>query len=404
MSTVHSDFVGAMEEIKQEKSVLSRRETLQEHLLQASQKLTPELAQRLQIDDRELDNNNDDDSYEKEYMDYVNYDGGYGDFDLTKYALKYVGCQNIHTWSDDRVEAGLTPMEMHRFVVLRLCESDTCSAYNKWGCNFNYGEYVIPMEDYLAIMSNYHFQQYNRYCQTCSECVDFDIDDYYGITPSPTPQPTQTDDYYNNNNGGRRLDNNNDDYYGDDNFNYGYNSNYGYNKYNSYKQLPWYVDDYGECKFNTVCQNYKRACKNNYHPNATYYKDYFTCTAFQLGNQEGYLGPHCRNDGHTIGIGLFEDAYCSSYVGDVADIYQGQSFDDDELSLFYDHSCISCRASDGYSLIKDAYVNDNQYSTYPLCGALYDTSAKCNIHMDSSSSLVGVERRVVIFCCRNVDA
>ena len=64
--------------------------------------------------------------------------------DLTDYALKYVGCQNIHTWSDNRAagENGEyeSPLSMEKFVVLRLCEREQCSAYNKWGCNYEYAE------------------------------------------------------------------------------------------------------------------------------------------------------------------------------------------------------------------------------------------------------------------------
>ena len=85
--------------------------------------------------------------------EYRNYDFGFrssSGVDLTYYALKYVGCQNIHTWSDEQVEMGNVPMVMKRYVILRLCEANMCSAYNRYGCSFHYGEYVLPMETYLG--------------------------------------------------------------------------------------------------------------------------------------------------------------------------------------------------------------------------------------------------------------
>jgi hypothetical protein len=401
----HHDFVRRMQHLEQTQQIPSQHELVQEQLRRSARLLTPELAKELQLEtkhDRGLYSSYYNNDYSSsEYQDYDTYDGGYSRTnDLTSYALKYIGCTNIHTWDDNRVAAGLTPMKIERFVVLRLCESDSCSAYNKYGCNAQYGEYVMPMEDYLSVMSTYHLQQFNRYCQTCSECMTFDLSTFLKAT-GPTPSPaTSTDDtsYATNDDGS---------YGNDDNgrlLSYNYEgSSYGYNR-NSYyqqKQLPWYVDEYGVCLFQKVCTGYKRACQNNYHPNATYYQDYFACTQFQLsssGSIGGYLGPHCRNDGITIGIGIFSDTDCSTYVGDVDEFKQIQKdssvSDDNELSLFYSTSCISCRASDGYSLIQDAYVNDNMYSTYPLCGAVYDFSAKCNLHMSANSRLV---RAAVVF-------
>ena len=434
---------------------------LQETLLQSAQRLTPELARQLQLDLEGNDSDdedhrdlayNDDLYYNYGYQNYnnnnngnnqYNNNGGYNNNNnynqygsssssssgnnLTKYALKYIGCQNIHTWSDDRVEAGLSPMQMDRFVVLRLCQADTCSAYNKWGCNAEFGEYVLPMEQYLAIMSKYHFQHYNRYCQVCNDCMNFDYQAYMG-TPAPTPAATSAssssssynnyagddvyvaaenndddawagtgdDDWYwshyfygNGNNRERRMEenynyNNNNNYnnnYNYNNNNYNGNSNYNNNNYQQ-KRLPWYLDQDGTCLFSSVCDNYRNACEN-YHPNATYYQDYFSCSQYQVANGVQYVGPHCRSDGHTIGIAIYEDEYCNEFSQEMSNSH----YDDNELSLFYDDSCLSCKASDGYTLIKDAYVTEHA-ETYPLCEAIYDYSAKCHMYLDSGNELV----------------
>lgn len=148
--------------------------------------------------------------------------------------------------------------------------------------------------------------------------------------------------------------------------------------------------------FDNVCSEYKTLCQN-YDENAAMYQDYFACSVFQLGNQMGYLGPHCRSDGHTIGIGIYSDENCNSYVGDVADLeqYTAKSFDDSELSPFYENACVSCKSSESYVLRKDGnYANGQEY-TYPLCGAAYANSAKCNQHLDSSSDLVSVTGKMI---------
>jgi hypothetical protein len=101
--------------------------------------------------------------------------------------------------------------------------------------------------------------------------------------------------------------------------NNGYSANSSSN--NSYKKAaPWYIAEDGEtCLFESVCENYKSACQS-YSKKTKYYEDYFTCSEFTVGDQTGYLGPHCRSDGYTIGIGIFEDSDCSSYIGDKVNI------------------------------------------------------------------------------------
>ena len=85
---------------------------------------------------------------------YMNSDS----LDLSNFSLKYVGCQAVNTWSDNMAqdEGANSVFALERFVVLRLCPSTWCSKYRKYGCGSNYGDYMILMEDYLAIMKQYH--------------------------------------------------------------------------------------------------------------------------------------------------------------------------------------------------------------------------------------------------------
>ena len=48
----------------------------------------------------------------------------------------------------------------------------------------------------------------------------------------------------------------------------------------------------------------------------------------------------------TIGIGIYEDEYCTNYVGDMSEMEKvtGQSYSDDYLRPYYPKQCISCMA------------------------------------------------------------
>jgi hypothetical protein len=296
----------------------------------------------------------------------------YGGLNLTNYALKYLGCQNIHTWSDemamDRDAAGVLIMD--RFVVFRLCPKASCSNYNAMGCDYNYGEYTIPMEDYLATMQTYHIEQYQTYCKTCASCMtgtgDFAYN-YWGQNQRDLNGGGGGQYYYYGRNG----------YYYNKNYGggYGNNANNDDNKADDGGNYNQYADDGGRdddgaggtddggaiaanetaaanCMYADVCASYQEACgqemynDDNYMTYAQNYAEYFECSEFNVGGAMAYLGPHCRSDGFTIGIGIYEDEYCSSYVGDVVDLEQvtGQAYKDDYLSPYYPKNCISCTA------------------------------------------------------------
>ena len=165
------EFVREMERLEKETLRKKSQKSLQDRLLKVAKEMLPTsfLENSNNNKERDLANYQNDD-YLSNYV-YAND----ASIDLAGYALKYVGCQNVHTW-DDNLAGGdyASPLSMKRFVTFRLCKANDCSAYNKWGCNFNYGEYVIPMEDYLAIMAEYHFEQFGRFCKTCYRCMSLD--------------------------------------------------------------------------------------------------------------------------------------------------------------------------------------------------------------------------------------
>ena len=190
------EFVREMERLEKETLRKKSQKSLQDRLLKVAKEIIPNAFRKNDDHERDLANNKNyyrNDDYLQNYV-YTENDVG---IDLSAYALKYIGCQNVHTWDDNLVSAGGEPLGMNRFVMFRLCKANDCSAYNKWGCNYNYGEYVIPMEDYLAIMAEYHFEQFGRFCKTCYRCMSLD---YYkedeGTDDATSKNATNDDAYY----------------------------------------------------------------------------------------------------------------------------------------------------------------------------------------------------------------
>ena len=134
-----------------------------------------------------------------------------------------------------------------------------------------------------------------------------------------------------------------------------------------------------------MCTNYRSTCRT-FDPEETHYETYFTCSKINIGGASAYLGPHCRSDGRTIGIGLYDDQYCNDFVSTAAAISEatGMNFDDSEMKNYYEKDCISCAAEESYSLITDDTLESGSDLTYPLCSLAYQVSGKCNRHMSSS--------------------
>jgi hypothetical protein len=326
-SSLRHDFVRKMEEAVEHK----KRETaLTNKLLKVATKIEPgEIAF-------------DEPRFLEDYQDFA--------VNLTEYALKYIGCQNIHTYSDDLAqdEDAATILGMDRFVIVRLCPRDECSNYNEFGCLSGFGDYLIAMEDYLQIMEESYFDQFEEYCQTCylmyqcmkaeNEAAADNGDDENGDDANGDDANANGDD----GNNGRRTED--------------------YSYYNANDYMDDAVDDWGDaaddgandddanevdyCQYAYACQNWRNACREYSYQMADM-AAYFECSNVNVGNGDIYLGPHCRSDGKTIGIGIYKDENCNAYNADLGDIseYTGLDLADDYLKPYYSENCISCLAS-----------------------------------------------------------
>ena len=156
------EFVRAMKEIEDERQRETHRQSIMERILNVAKKVVTTSSQT----SRRLND---------QYFKYEDVNDWNIVGNLAEMAIKYTGCQNIKRWDDNMAKYGEgSPLFMDRFVMFRLCEAEYCSAYNKRGCDYNFGEYMIPMEDYLSLMAEYHFQQFSRYCKTCYHCMKLD--------------------------------------------------------------------------------------------------------------------------------------------------------------------------------------------------------------------------------------
>ena len=311
---------------------------VQRKLLKVAKAVEPEFMKPRLLDENENEEENDaEEDGEEEYDEFA--------IDLSEYALKYIGCSNIHTYSDELAQNAYAEsiLEMNRFVVLRLCPKKDCSNYYSYGCQSKFGDYLIEMEAYLQIMAENYFNQYKEYCETCHRCM----------------HPNAA----------------NDDQYGWQN-----NGYYGWNDYQ--------LDDDGaaNCRYQDVCTNYWSACKD-YKEEAYELEEFFECSKFNMGDTFAYLGPHCNDDGKTIGIAVYSDGYCNDYSKDLKEVSSYLDIDmtdsSEYLKPFHSKTCISCLASEGYSL--DANADDDGVSD--ICYAIYDEAAKCNKYIGNDGDI-----------------
>jgi hypothetical protein len=363
------------------------------------------------------DNNHHDDDH------YVRYNSASG-VDMSKYSLKYVGCQNVHVWNsqsagaqqqndndngDNDDDDNSNPLRLSRMVVLRLCEAQGCSNYNTMGCQKNYADYILPMDDYIDIMKEYHFEKLSKYCTVCADCLAYSAPTTTSSTTTNTSATTddaayQPNSNYYNNDGERNLgNNNNNNYYGYYNVDGdGSDDATSSNNNNSY---PWYIDQDGQCIFKTICRNYRSTCSSYAASLLTTDNDDDETTAMDTSctatttttttdtaasSTTRYIGPHCAANGHTIELAIYADQYCSTFVqkadSSSTSIFGGSS-PYYSLEAYSSKKCLLCNAAQSYSLLPDdasaSGTASASSSSNPLCSALYDTSAQCGQHMGS---------------------
>ena len=192
------------------------------------------------------------------------------------------------------------------------------------GCQSNYGEYMIELEEYLAIMLEWQAERYQEYVEYCEDCM------------------MQVYKKWMNSYHGREL-------------------TYEEWKVSEHAENPrnlayHYNDDAQYANINYVCEEYDTCREYNQLNEEDEFSEYFECTEVERNNgQVAYVGPTCGADGYDITLGVYTDENCDVYIGDGVDVsnFVGQEVTEGTLKNYYDSAW-------GATLAQLEYVNDDQ--------------------------------------------
>lgn len=265
--------------------------------------------------------------------------------DISSYAVKFQQCQFVKTYSDEVAEQEDYPtvLETQRFVIFRLCPTE--SAYGGTGtcdsCNYNFGEYLVDLDQYLEATVQYYQQEQEEMCQTCEEMCQ--------------------------NNGNNQ--NQGDDQAQDD----GQDDN---------AERRRKLQDCSSCM--EECYKIENMEQAGYI-DAT---EFLECAMIYDPEDDGngdsalYAGPMCASDGTKIKIGVFLDEFCS--IHDASKEVDEYLMDGDGVTMKLSHAllkntysteqCISCLVVEEENGRRKL---DQQPEVMEVCEMLYEDAAKC---------------------------
>jgi len=278
---------------------------------------------------------------------------------LKSFSIKYDKCVSLTSYGT--MEDGddeKSPITSSQLVSYRLCPTDSCND-NSWsGCQSEYGEYVMPMEDFLKAQQDYVDEEFEAYCVYCYNCIYFD---------------------------------------------------------------QWYTgedDSVHGCDLYEECEDYEQSCSEEGRDEAEEelgynYEEFLECVEVDadlyyggggnVGYDESgeyysnlpdkvYIGPHCIAG--SISVGLFSDEECTSYIGNEETMID--TFNTTEYGLeasvinevYVPQGCHSCEGDnikrsqyfapeqDNEQEIEEYYEEDED-EDYEVCYNMYTRSAKC---------------------------
>lgn len=254
--------------------------------------------------------------------------------DISGYSLKFEQCQFVKAYDDELAgEDSETILATRRFVIFRLCPSDSCDS-----CSYDFGEYIVDLEEYLEATVDYQQEMQEEMCDACQECSN------YG-------NGQDQDDAER-----RRLEN--------------------------YASVD--CDScYDECmKIENM--------EDNGYVDAT---EFLECQMIYDPEDDGkaalYAGPMCASSGSKIKIGVFYDEDCN--VPDSDKDVDDYLMDGDGYSMKLSHAllktvysseCVSCLAPADEDENDDQNNNgddaeEEEVEILEMCEQLYEAAAKC---------------------------
>jgi hypothetical protein len=286
-----------------------------------------------------------------------NQDEGWGDFgfDVSQYSIKYSGCSVVQTYSDEMAEneATDTVLVAKKFVIFRLCPSQSCNKYTVTGCTEDYGEYLVEIGDYLDAVSNFYEEKSKRFCEYCLPCY----------------QNGQQSDGAGDNGGRRQLADVGDEADAGDAADA---ADAGDAADNGDAAAEETCDD-------SVCTDSYKLCYKADGEQAMDINDFINCAAVEYNDAEYYLAPHCASDGFTVKLGVYSDDECSTYVKSMSvDTVLGFSLDTSVLSTYFPKTCTSCleSVSKWFWLMSISFVIYHFIQIFRVCRITNSTTAK----------------------------
>lgn len=268
-----------------------------------------------------------------------------GEVDLTNYSLKFEQCQFVKTYSDELAEEEEmeTVLQTQRFVIFRLCPSNSCSS-----CSSNYGEYIIDLQEYLESTVNYQQEIQEQMCEACEE--------YYENMQQEAEEEGEEEEEEDN---------------GDER-----------------KKKRRLVDvNYDSCY--EECQKIENMEENGYVDAVNFLECQQIYDPEDDGKSALYAGPICSSNGSKIKIGVFTDEDCN--VVDSSMDVENYLVDDDGNTMKLSHAllktiysedtCISClepvEEDENEDENEDEDAEEEDPETTEMCRELYETAAKC---------------------------
>jgi len=260
--------------------------------------------------------------------------------DISGYSLKFEQCQFVKAYDDELAgEDSETILATRRFVIFRLCPSDACDS-----CSYDFGEYIVDLEEYLEATVDYQQEMQEEMCDACQECGNWEENE---------------ENDQNQDDGGRRR-----------------------------------LEDYNNV--NVDCDSCYDECmkienmEDNGYIDAT---EFLECQALYEPEDDSatalYAGPMCASNGSKIKIGVFYDEDCN--VPDSEKDVDDYLIDDDGVSMKLSHAllktvyssdCISCLVPEEEDENGDDQNNNDdgeeqEIEVLEMCEQLYEAAAKC---------------------------
>jgi len=258
--------------------------------------------------------------------------------DISGYSLKFEQCQFVKAYDDELAEDGdsTTVLATKRFVIFKLCPTGACDS-----CTYDFGEYIVDLEEYLEATVEYQQEMQENMCNACQECGNW--------------EENEENDQNQDEDERRRLVN---------------------------RKLQNYDVDCDSCY--DECMKIENMEENGYI-DAT---EFLECQMIYDPEDDGkaalYAGPMCASSGSKIKIGVFLDEECNvpDYDKDVDDYLM----DGDGVSMKLSHAllktvyssdCISCLQVDEDDENGGDDDEDEEPEVIEMCEQLYEASAKC---------------------------